>query len=143
MRKRNSLGPKRIVSASLALTLLSAPLFSSQANAAGNQKQNNNPGAENVRSDKQDKALKDLVNLRLMETTDIHTNLLPYDYYKDAPYEKVGLAKAATLVKQARQEVKNSVLVDNGDLIQGTPLGTYKAKIDPLKREKTILPLKR
>ncbi|MBN6187969.1 bifunctional 2',3'-cyclic-nucleotide 2'-phosphodiesterase/3'-nucleotidase [Aneurinibacillus sp. BA2021] len=73
------------------------------------------------------------VKLLIMETTDIHTNLVNYDYYKDTISEKVGLAKTATLVKQARNEVKNSVLVDNGDLIQGTPLGTYKAKIDPLQ----------
>ncbi|MDN4526061.1 bifunctional 2',3'-cyclic-nucleotide 2'-phosphodiesterase/3'-nucleotidase [Fictibacillus fluitans] len=73
-------------------------------------------------------------NLRIMETTDIHTNLVAYDYYKAAPSDVLGLSKTATLVKQARKEVKNSVLVDNGDLIQGTPLGTYKAKIDPLKK---------
>ncbi|MGX9134382.1 bifunctional 2',3'-cyclic-nucleotide 2'-phosphodiesterase/3'-nucleotidase [Rummeliibacillus sp. JY-2-4R] len=73
------------------------------------------------------------VNLRIMETTDIHTNLLDYDYYKNNVAPKLGLAKTATLVKQARNEAKNTVLVDNGDLIQGTPLGTYKAKIDPLK----------
>lgn len=76
-----------------------------------------------------------------METTDVHTNLLNYDYFKDAPYEKVGLAKTATLIKNARK-VKNSLLVDNGDLIQGTPLGTYKAKINPLKKVKFILYLK-
>lgn len=133
MKKRNGLGPKSILTASLALTLMSAPLLSSQVNAAENQNHNKNNRVENVLSEKLDKAGKGLVNLRLMETTDIHTNLLPYDYYKDASYEKVGLAKTATLVKQARQEVKNNVLVDNGDLIQGTPLGTYKAKIDPLK----------
>ncbi|MDA6156758.1 hypothetical protein OSK09_27635, partial [Escherichia coli] len=51
-----------------------------------------------------------IVKMRLMETTDIHTNLLNYDYYKDAPYEKVGLVKTASLVKQARSEVKNSLL---------------------------------
>src|SRR3954466_10952686 len=117
MKKRNGLSPKRILSASLALTLISSPLFSSQVNAANNE--NHNHGAENVRADKPNKANKDLVKLRLMETTDIHTNLVAYDYFKDAPYEKVGLAKTAALVKQARQEVKNSVLVDNGDLIQG------------------------
>src|SRR4051812_13386775 len=61
------------------------------------------------------------VELRIMETTDIHTNLLSYDYYKDSSAPNIGLAKTATLVKKARSEVKNSVLVDNGDLIQGTP----------------------
>ncbi|WP_409295065.1 bifunctional 2',3'-cyclic-nucleotide 2'-phosphodiesterase/3'-nucleotidase [Peribacillus sp. SCS-26] len=73
-------------------------------------------------------------NLRIMETTDIHTNLLGYDYYKDSPSSTVGFSRTAALIKEAKKEVKNSVLVDNGDLIQGTPLGTYKAKIAPLKK---------
>ncbi len=72
--------------------------------------------------------------LRIMETTDIHTNLVAYDYYKSAPSDVVGLSKTATLVQEARDEVKNNVLVDNGDLIQGTPLGTYVAKVNPLKK---------
>lgn len=74
------------------------------------------------------------VKLRIMETTDVHTNLLDFDYYKNSVAPQLGLAKTATLVNKARKEVKNSVLVDNGDLIQGTPLGTYKATIDPLKK---------
>ncbi|AMW99175.1 bifunctional 2',3'-cyclic-nucleotide 2'-phosphodiesterase/3'-nucleotidase [Rummeliibacillus stabekisii] len=74
------------------------------------------------------------VKLRIMETTDLHTNLLDFDYYKNSVAPQLGLAKTATLVNKARKEVKNSVLVDNGDLIQGTPLGTYKATIDPLKK---------
>lgn len=74
------------------------------------------------------------VKLRIMETTDVHTNLLDFDYYKNSVAPQLGLAKTATLVNKARKEVRNSVLVDNGDLIQGTPLGTYKATIDPLKK---------
>lgn len=72
-------------------------------------------------------AIADTINLRIIETTDIHTNLMDYDYYKDAPSQKIGLVRTATLVKQARNEVKNSVLVDNGDLIQGSPMGDYMA----------------
>ncbi|WP_035323098.1 bifunctional 2',3'-cyclic-nucleotide 2'-phosphodiesterase/3'-nucleotidase [Peribacillus kribbensis] len=75
----------------------------------------------------------DSFELRIMETTDVHTNLLAYDYYKDAPTSAVGFSRTATLINQAKKEKKNTVLVDNGDLIQGTPLGTYKAKIAPLK----------
>ncbi|WP_050616742.1 bifunctional 2',3'-cyclic-nucleotide 2'-phosphodiesterase/3'-nucleotidase [Bacillus testis] len=74
------------------------------------------------------------VKLRIMETTDTHTNLLPYDYYKGEANDKVGLTKTATLVKEARAEVKNTVLVDNGDTIQGTPLGNYFSKIKPVKK---------
>ncbi|MGF1697406.1 2',3'-cyclic-nucleotide 2'-phosphodiesterase [Vibrio lamellibrachiae] len=71
--------------------------------------------------------MADTIKLRIIETTDIHTNVMDYDYYKDAPSQKIGLARTATLVKQAQQEVKNSVLVDNGDLIQGSPMGDYMA----------------
>ncbi len=67
------------------------------------------------------------IDLRILETTDIHTNVMDYDYYKDKPTAKFGLARAATLVKQARAEVENSVLVDNGDLLQGSPMGDYMA----------------
>lgn len=68
------------------------------------------------------------VELRVLETTDIHMHLADYDYYADKQSDKVGLSRVATLIKQARNEVKNSVLVDNGDLLQGNPLGDYVAK---------------
>ncbi|WP_460449502.1 bifunctional 2',3'-cyclic-nucleotide 2'-phosphodiesterase/3'-nucleotidase [Alsobacter sp. SYSU BS001988] len=67
------------------------------------------------------------VRLRLLGTTDLHVNVLPYDYYRDKPDDMVGLAKTATLVKAARAEAKNSVLFDNGDLLQGSPMGDYMA----------------
>ncbi|WP_105901743.1 2',3'-cyclic-nucleotide 2'-phosphodiesterase [Vibrio gangliei] len=72
-------------------------------------------------------ALADTINLRIIETTDIHANVMDYDYYKDKPSDKIGLVRAATVVKEARSEVENSVLVDNGDLIQGSPMGDYMA----------------
>jgi 2',3'-cyclic-nucleotide 2'-phosphodiesterase/3'-nucleotidase len=72
-------------------------------------------------------AMADEIKLRIIETTDIHTNVMDYDYYKDKPSQKIGLTRAATLVKEARGEVTNSVLVDNGDLLQGSPMGDYMA----------------
>jgi len=66
-----------------------------------------------------------VVKLRIMETTDLHVNIFPYDYYRDAPDDTVGLARTATIVKAARSEAKNSLLFDNGDIIQGSPLGDY------------------
>ncbi|MDF5627489.1 2',3'-cyclic-nucleotide 2'-phosphodiesterase, partial [Vibrio parahaemolyticus] len=50
-----------------------------------------------------------------------------YDYYKDQPSQQIGLSRAATIVKQAKSETENTVLVDNGDLIQGSPMGDYMA----------------
>jgi 2',3'-cyclic-nucleotide 2'-phosphodiesterase/3'-nucleotidase len=66
-----------------------------------------------------------VVKLRILETTDLHVNVFPYDYYRDATDDTVGLARTASLVKAARGEAKNSLLFDNGDLIQGSPLGDY------------------
>lgn len=65
--------------------------------------------------------------MRILETTDLHSNMMDFDYYKDTPTEKFGLVRTATLIHAARQEVKNSLLVDNGDIIQGSPLGDYMA----------------
>ncbi|MBL8312114.1 MAG: bifunctional 2',3'-cyclic-nucleotide 2'-phosphodiesterase/3'-nucleotidase [Rubrivivax sp.] len=72
------------------------------------------------------------LKLRILETTDLHMNLLGYDYYQDKPTEEYGLERTATLIKAARAEAKNSLLFDNGDLLQGSPLGDYVARIRPL-----------
>lgn len=72
------------------------------------------------------------LQLRILQTTDVHMNLLNYDYYQDRPTDEYGLAKAVTLIKAARAEAKNSLLFDNGDLLQGNPLGDLVAKVRPL-----------
>lgn len=71
--------------------------------------------------------------LRIMETSDLHTNLVNYDYYKDAEDQSFGFSKTATVIRQTRAEVKNSLLIDCGDLLQGTPLADYVAKVKGLK----------
>lgn len=82
------------------------------------------------------------VNLRLMSTTDVHTNVYGWDYFKNAASATVGLGRTATLVQKARGENQNNLLLDNGDLIQGTPLGTYMAKESDLEtNEAKIHPL--
>ncbi|RTQ95104.1 bifunctional 2',3'-cyclic-nucleotide 2'-phosphodiesterase/3'-nucleotidase [Lysinibacillus telephonicus] len=73
------------------------------------------------------------VSLRILGTSDIHTNIMNYDYYKDTESNSLGLVKTATLIKQAQKENSNSLLFDNGDAIQGTPLGSYKQAIDVLE----------
>ncbi|MGE7881009.1 bifunctional 2',3'-cyclic-nucleotide 2'-phosphodiesterase/3'-nucleotidase [Bacillus sp. NPDC094077] len=75
------------------------------------------------------------VNLRILETSDIHVNLMNYDYYQTKTDNKVGLVQTAALVNKAREEAKNSVLFDDGDALQGTPLGDYVAnKINDTKK---------
>lgn len=69
------------------------------------------------------------VDLRLMETTDIHANVMDYNYYSGQTNIGIGLVRTATLIKEARDELSemgNSVLVDNGDLIQGSPMGDWR-----------------
>ncbi|MER9866904.1 bifunctional 2',3'-cyclic-nucleotide 2'-phosphodiesterase/3'-nucleotidase [Mesorhizobium sp. M0136] len=66
-------------------------------------------------------------HLRIMETTDIHVNVLPYDYYADKANDTMGLSRTASLIEAVRKEATNAMLVDNGDLLQGNPMGDYIA----------------
>jgi len=73
------------------------------------------------------------VKLRLLETSDLHMFVYDYDYYAARQDNTVGLAKVATLLRTARAEARNSLLFDNGDIIQGNPLGDYMALPGHLK----------
>jgi 2',3'-cyclic-nucleotide 2'-phosphodiesterase/3'-nucleotidase len=66
---------------------------------------------------------QDKATVRLIVTTDLHGYIYPYDYFTAKPAER-GLAKAATLIKQARAEQPAALLVDCGDTIQGSALET-------------------
>ena len=67
------------------------------------------------------------VHLRLMETTDLHVHVHPYDYYADKPRDTVGLSRTAAHIANIRAEATNSLLLDNGDFLQGNPMGDYIA----------------
>lgn len=66
-------------------------------------------------------------HLRLMETTDLHVHVFPYDYYADKEVDTVGLARTASIVKSIRAEATNTLMLDNGDFLQGNPMGDYIA----------------
>ena len=68
-----------------------------------------------------------MLKLRLIGTSDIHVHVRPYDYFRDAPDESLGLAALATGIAAARAEATNALLFDNGDFIQGSPLGDVVA----------------
>jgi 2',3'-cyclic-nucleotide 2'-phosphodiesterase/3'-nucleotidase len=66
-------------------------------------------------------------HLRIMETTDLHVHVWPYDYYADKPVDTVGVARTAALIAEIRAEAGNSILLDNGDFLQGNPMGDFIA----------------
>ncbi len=67
--------------------------------------------------------------LALLETTDLHQNILSYNYYTLAEDDSVGLERTSTLITAARAKYPNSMLFDAGDIIQGTVLGDYQALV--------------
>ncbi|MEB3283307.1 MAG: 5'-nucleotidase C-terminal domain-containing protein [Lyngbya sp.] len=71
----------------------------------------------------------DTKTITILQTSDIHGYLMPWDYYTNQPAE-LGLAKVATLIEQEREKYPNLVLIDNGDTIQGTPLAHYYNRIE-------------
>lgn len=71
-------------------------------------------------------------SLALLETTDLHVNIMSYDYYKLAEDQSIGFERTATLIKNARNEFPNTMLFDNGDTIYGTVLGDYQALVKPI-----------
>ena len=76
--------------------------------------------------------------LALLETTDLHTNVRSFDYFKLADDTTLGFERTATLIKAARAEFANTMLVDNGDTIQGTALSDYQALVKPIACTDTL-----
>ena len=60
--------------------------------------------------------------IRLLSTSDVHGTIYPYSYADHSPQD-YGLAKISTLVTALRDE--NTLLIDNGDILEGSPLTFY------------------
>jgi 2',3'-cyclic-nucleotide 2'-phosphodiesterase/3'-nucleotidase len=78
------------------------------------------------------------VTVALLETTDIHANVMSYNYYSLAEDTSLGLERTSSLVKAARSENPNNVLLDDGDTIQGTLLGDLQAVTKPIACTDTL-----
>ncbi|MBC7490470.1 MAG: bifunctional 2',3'-cyclic-nucleotide 2'-phosphodiesterase/3'-nucleotidase [Glaciimonas sp.] len=79
-----------------------------------------------------------ILKIALLETTDIHQNILSYDYYGLKADTSLGLERTASLINAARTENPNNVLLDDGDVIQGTLLGDYQAVAAPVSCSATL-----
>ncbi|MBD8897796.1 bifunctional 2',3'-cyclic-nucleotide 2'-phosphodiesterase/3'-nucleotidase [Rhodanobacter sp. DHG33] len=68
----------------------------------------------------------------ILETTDLHSNILGYDYYKQKADPTLGFERTATLIEQARKQFPNNFLFDSGDTIQGTVLADWQAQVQKM-----------
>ncbi|QAU24415.1 bifunctional 2',3'-cyclic-nucleotide 2'-phosphodiesterase/3'-nucleotidase [Dyella sp. M7H15-1] len=67
-------------------------------------------------------------DVAVLETTDLHSNILSYDYYKQKADPTLGFERTVTLIRKARGQFTNSLLFDAGDTIQGSVLADYQAQ---------------
>ena len=73
-------------------------------------------------------------NLVILGTSDIHGNVDNYDYFTDSVptgSSARGLTKVMTYVKNVKASNPNTILIDDGDTIQGTPLAYYYELLHP------------
>lgn len=68
-----------------------------------------------------------IVQLRILQTTDLHANMLDYDYNTNKRSVELGLSRTASLILEARKEQENTLLFDVGDAIKGNALADYAA----------------
>lgn len=69
------------------------------------------------------------MELVILQTSDIHGHVLPIQYGTNER-EDLGIAKIATMLKQEEEKSEHVLKIDNGDLIQGSPLLTYYMKYE-------------
>ncbi|WP_299496018.1 bifunctional 2',3'-cyclic-nucleotide 2'-phosphodiesterase/3'-nucleotidase [uncultured Shewanella sp.] len=73
------------------------------------------------------------INLRLLETSDLQANMKDFNYFIGQNDPRLGLARTASLINKARQNNPNNILINNGDLLQGSPMGDYANALGPQK----------
>src|SRR6266404_2910095 len=61
----------------------------------------------------------DTVCISILHTTDLHGHILPTSDYDGNP-DRGGLARCATQIRRWQRENPNSILIDVGDVYQGT-----------------------
>jgi len=69
----------------------------------------------------------------ILGTSDLHGSVNNYDYFADAPATSTsmrGLTKVATYLNGVKAVNPNTIIIDNGDTIQGNPLAYYFNVVD-------------
>jgi 2',3'-cyclic-nucleotide 2'-phosphodiesterase/3'-nucleotidase len=78
------------------------------------------------------------VQITILGTTDLHGNILPVDYYTNKSDNR-GFAKVATLIRRVRKEQPNTLLIDSGDTIQGSPLASFHSRKNNVRSDPMML----
>ncbi|WP_186023577.1 bifunctional 2',3'-cyclic-nucleotide 2'-phosphodiesterase/3'-nucleotidase [Burkholderia gladioli] len=128
--------PLRVSAARAAVLAAAAVLTAAGLSACGND--DDAPPAAGTPSTEAQAPAGTRATLALLETTDLHTNVLSYDYFKLAADSSIGFERVATLIAAARKQYPNNLLLDDGDTIQGTALSDYQALVKPVSCDQTL-----
>ncbi|WP_186195957.1 bifunctional 2',3'-cyclic-nucleotide 2'-phosphodiesterase/3'-nucleotidase [Burkholderia gladioli] len=128
--------PLRVFAARAAVLAAAAVLTAAGLSACGND--DDAPPAAGAPSTEAQAPAGTRATLALLETTDLHTNVLSYDYFKLAADSSIGFERVATLIAAARKQYPNNLLLDDGDTIQGTALSDYQALVKPVSCDQTL-----
>jgi 2',3'-cyclic-nucleotide 2'-phosphodiesterase (5'-nucleotidase family) len=109
-----------------------------QESVAGQESVANQKSLANPESVATQESTPQRAHITILGTTDLHGNIYPIDYYTNKADNR-GLAKIATLIKRARTDNPNALLIDSGDTIQGTPLQYYHNKKNNTPRDPMML----
>jgi 5'-nucleotidase len=64
-------------------------------------------------------------HITILHTNDTHSHIEPFKATHSRNPNRGGVARRATLIEQIRKENKNTLLLDAGDIFQGTPYFNY------------------
>ncbi|MFC0270544.1 bifunctional metallophosphatase/5'-nucleotidase [Metabacillus herbersteinensis] len=78
------------------------------------------------------------VKITILQTSDVHGNIFSHQYSTNEGKE-LGLGKIASIIEQERISNDHTILIDNGDLIQGTPLTYHYVKKQSHQKNPMIL----
>ncbi len=79
-----------------------------------------------------------LMTLTILTTSDVHGYLYPTDY-RSSEVLPIGLARLAGLIEQEREQADEVLLIDNGDLLQGTPMAYAAAMQEPIRAQHPVI----
>lgn len=76
---------------------------------------------------------KDVTNIQVIATSDMHGRFMPYDYATGSEDLSGSMVQISTMVKELRLKNPNTVLVDNGDTIQDNSSSLFlKDEVHPM-----------